>query len=226
MYKTREERNEFLLKRFGKYIYGNILNLGGGGEKYLEKELKKRGHSYMKYIEVDIAGNPDIKLNLEKELPLPFENSSFDTVIATDVLEHLDNLHEVFAEMVRVCKGYIIISLPNPLRDSLAYWRGRVYKNDSIERKKYYGKYMKFYGLPFEKPFDRHKWFFNYEDVAEFFNYQCQKYNLRLRELLLMENIGSLKGKLVYALTKLFFGEKVAKNINISAIWVILKKLK
>ena len=43
-------------------------------------------HSYTKYIQIDIAGNPDIKLNLEKDLPLPFDDSSFDTVIAMDVL--------------------------------------------------------------------------------------------------------------------------------------------
>jgi len=73
MYKTREERNEFLLRTFGKYIYGNILNLGGG-EKYLEKCFAKIGHSYTDYIEIDIAGNPDIKLNLEKDLPLPFDD--------------------------------------------------------------------------------------------------------------------------------------------------------
>ena len=84
---------------------------------------------------------------------------------------------------------------------------------------------MKFYGLPFEKPFDRHKWFFNYEDVVEFFNYQCDKYNLAMRELLHVESITSLKGKTIHALMKLILGDKVAKNLSISAIWVVLEKL-
>ena len=33
MYESREGRNKFLVEKFGKYIKGNILNLGGGGEK-------------------------------------------------------------------------------------------------------------------------------------------------------------------------------------------------
>ena len=164
-------------------------------------------------MKIDITGDPDLKLNLEKDLPLPFEDNFFDTVIATDVLEHLDNLHEVFDEMVRVCKGHIIISLPNPVCDSLAYWRSKVYKDNSINRKKYYGKYMKFYGLPFERPFDRHKWFFNYEEVLEFMKYQCDKYSLILKESLLIEDFRSLKSKLIYNLIKYFCGTKIAVTV-------------
>ena len=51
MYESREERNRFLVEKFGKYIKGDILNLGGGGEKLLEKWLKEMGHSYTRYIE-------------------------------------------------------------------------------------------------------------------------------------------------------------------------------
>lgn len=226
MYKSREGRNKFLVEKFGKYIKGDILNLGGGGERFLEKYLKEMGYSYSKYVEIDIAGNPDLKLNLEKDLPLPFEDNSFDTVIATDVLEHLDNLHEVFDEIVRVCKEHIIISLPNPVLDSLAYWRGKVYKDDSVDRKKYYGKYMKFYGLPFEKPMDRHKWFFNYEDVLEFMEYQSNKYSLTLEKFFLVENVRTFKAKFIYNLLKYTLGDRIAKNFSIMAIWVILKKEK
>ena len=224
MYESREGRNKFLVEKFGKYIKGNILNLGGGGEKFLEMWLKKMEHSYTRYIEIDIAGNPDLELNLEKELPLPFEDNSFDTVIATDVLEHLDDLHELFDEMVRICNDHIIISLPNPIRDSLAYWRDKVYKDNSINRKKYYGKYMKFYGLPFEKPFDRHKWFFNYEEVLEFIEYQCDKHSLILKESLLIENLRRLKSKFICGLMRYFFGTKIAKNFSVMAIWIVLEK--
>ncbi|MFH1144533.1 MAG: methyltransferase domain-containing protein [Candidatus Eisenbacteria bacterium] len=57
------------------------------------------------YVGVDIAGRPDIELNLEKAERLPFDDDAFDTVLCADVLEHLDNLHAIFDELVRVRAG-------------------------------------------------------------------------------------------------------------------------
>ena len=36
-----------------------------------------------------------------------------DCVVCTDVLEHVNNLHEVFEELIRITKRYVIISVPN-----------------------------------------------------------------------------------------------------------------
>ena len=46
----------------------------------------------IKYTGIDVAGKPDIVLNLEKIERLPFDDSTFDCVICSDVLEHLDKL--------------------------------------------------------------------------------------------------------------------------------------
>ena len=56
-----------------------------------------------------------LKQDLEKNPKLPFEDQSFDCIIAMDVLEHLNNRHEVMEEIKRLIKkdGLIIISLPN-----------------------------------------------------------------------------------------------------------------
>lgn len=45
--------------------------------------------------------------------PLPFSDSSFQTVLALDVLEHVYNPDYVLAEIARVTKGDVIISVPN-----------------------------------------------------------------------------------------------------------------
>lgn len=47
---------------------------------------------------------------------LPFKENFFDIVICTEVLEHIDNLHQAKNELFRVLKkenGYFIISTPN-----------------------------------------------------------------------------------------------------------------
>jgi len=46
---------------------------------------------------------------------LPFKKSSFDIIIALEVLEHLYNPYEMMKEIKRVLKpnGYAIISMPN-----------------------------------------------------------------------------------------------------------------
>jgi len=106
----------------------------------------------------------------------------FDAVIATDVLAHLDNLHDVFNEIVRIGRGYIIISLSNPVKNSISYWKGKVYKNNLKKRRKHYGKYMKFYGLLMKKLLCLIKRFFNYEEILEFMYYQCRKYFLKIVE--------------------------------------------
>ena len=44
---------------------------------------------------------------------LPYKNNSFDLVICTEVLEHLEEPAKALTEMLRVSKKYLIISVPN-----------------------------------------------------------------------------------------------------------------
>ena len=101
----------------------------------------------IEYTGIDVGGRPDLRVDLETTERLPFPDRAFDTVLCSDVLEHLDSLHRVFAELVRVTGRWLVISLPNNWTNA----------RRPIERGK--GSFA-FYGLPAEKPQDRHKWFF------------------------------------------------------------------
>lgn len=61
-----------------------------------------------------------ILMDVEK-LPLPFDDSSFDYVVALDVLEHLREPKKVLRELVRVTRKYGIFSYGNT-----AWWRNRI----------------------------------------------------------------------------------------------------
>ncbi|MBP9759478.1 class I SAM-dependent methyltransferase [Candidatus Dojkabacteria bacterium] len=64
---------------------------------------------------------------------LPFKDNTFDVVLSTEVIEHVDNQKEALKEMCRVLKknGVLVITTPNrlfkPLFDLLSFLRIRPY---------------------------------------------------------------------------------------------------
>ncbi len=44
---------------------------------------------------------------------LPYKDNSFDLVVCTEVLEHLDNPRKAYKELIRVSKRFILLSVPN-----------------------------------------------------------------------------------------------------------------
>lgn len=56
---------------------------------------------------------PDIKITQGSIYELPYKANSFDLVLCTEVLEHLEEPEKALQELVRVSKKYLVISVPN-----------------------------------------------------------------------------------------------------------------
>lgn len=163
-FQNREERNEFIAQYFLQNCR-TILNIGGGGKRHLQHALAK---DYVKVFEIDITGDCDYILDLDKVNKLDFENNSFDVCCALDVLEHLEQFHLILSEMIRISRDEVLISLPISSSEIFSVLRNKKYSKDSLKRKNH-GAYSKFYGLPFSKPKDRHRWWLYFDDIIEYF---------------------------------------------------------
>ncbi|MCB9845775.1 MAG: class I SAM-dependent methyltransferase [Phycisphaeraceae bacterium] len=149
-YADRATKARYVADRFAQILRGRILDVGCD-----QRRLAAHLDSGAEYVGVDLAPGADVVLNLDRE-DLPFPDRTFDCVVCTDVLEHLDRAHRVFDELCRVGSDRIVISLPNPARNfANALFAGRRGR-------------LKFYGLPVEPPEDRHRWLFGFDDAAEF----------------------------------------------------------
>lgn len=160
-FRGREDKLVLLGKIFLDYLQGSVLDVG----------CDRRSLSQVvtgPYLGVDISGTPDVVVNVEHGLP--FRDRSFDTVVAFDILEHLDNIHYVFDELCRVAQRYVIIGLPN-----MYEWRFRVM---FLMGKRLSGKY----GLPVEPPQDRHRWLFSLKEACCFVQERALKSGFKLRE--------------------------------------------
>jgi SAM-dependent methyltransferase len=93
-----------------RYCRGKLLDIGCGSKPYQSL------FTVDEYIGVDSALSPNTS-NIEAYADaqvLPFENQTFDTVICTEVIEHLPCPWEAIREMKRVLKpsGYLILTAP------------------------------------------------------------------------------------------------------------------
>jgi len=94
-------------RKFAIYLSGYVLDVGCGRKPY-RKFLKCR-----EYIGMDINEkvNPDI---IGKVTNIPFDDETFDAVICTEVLEHLQEPSSGLKEIRRVLKknGILYITVP------------------------------------------------------------------------------------------------------------------
>lgn len=165
-FRERADRSRYIAHRFGKYLKESVLDVGC--DKALLRTLLP---SEVRYTGVDVGGTPDITLDLDVAGKLPFADRSFATTVCSDVLEHLDNLHVIFAELERVSQKYIVVSLPNNWANA----------RRPIERG--YGA-IAHYGLPSTRPSDRHKWFFGFTEALAFLEAQARAPTLSLVEVI------------------------------------------
>ncbi|MCY4524853.1 MAG: methyltransferase domain-containing protein, partial [Halobacteriovoraceae bacterium] len=97
-----------------------------------------------------------------------FEDNQFDIVTALDVLEHLDNPHRAFQEMLRVAKKAVFISLPN-----MYYIQFRW----DFLKGKLSGKYI----FPPNPVIDRHRWILSYTESVNFIKHNTKEYTVEIQ---------------------------------------------
>ncbi len=157
------------------YVAAKYAALLGHGRRVLDVgcdtgRLRSLVGDPQRYVGVDVSPGADVVVDLDCE-DLPFEDARFDTVVCTDVLEHLERCHAVFDELCRVSRDAVIVSLPNPLLN--------------LVQSLYDGKAgrLKYYGLPLDAPKDRHRWFFGFEEAAEFLTVRGRRSGMRVEQL-------------------------------------------
>jgi ubiquinone/menaquinone biosynthesis C-methylase UbiE len=107
----------------------NVIDIGCG-EGFVINCL-----GYPKITGVDISGNA-LRIAKEKNpecnfcsgsiYEISFKENSFDLVIATEVLEHLEKPEFALQEIRRISKNYCILSVPNePYFRAMNFFRGK-----------------------------------------------------------------------------------------------------
>ena len=90
-----------------RYIKGDLLDLGCGDKPYRDLfDTVVKSH-----IGVDSCAEADVVMDAHK---LSFDDGTFDTVLATSIIEHCEDPFRVVSEVYRVLKkdGHFIVSVP------------------------------------------------------------------------------------------------------------------
>lgn len=111
----------------------SILDVGAGEgftlDMFRRSNVGKKleGIEYMdEAIEFGKKLHPQVKIKKGDIYQLPYKDNSFDVIICTEVLEHLEDPAAALVELKRVTKKYIILSVPNePLFTIQRFMRGK-----------------------------------------------------------------------------------------------------
>jgi ubiquinone/menaquinone biosynthesis C-methylase UbiE len=114
--KRDTDLNDECFEEILKNVKGKTVLEAGGGKCVLSMELSRNGFDV---TASDIIINEDIQkrypmisfqhANVEN---LPFRDKSFDTVICTHTLEHVQNIYQAVHELRRVTRKRLIIVVP------------------------------------------------------------------------------------------------------------------
>jgi hypothetical protein len=81
---------------------------------------------------------------------------------------------------------------------------------------------LHYYGLPLEKPIDRHKWFFNYEDANDFIYGMAKKMDMNV---IVCEPYHGPKGRILKKILPAVANNSNKVNNAIAmALWAVIEK--
>ena len=201
------QRYLLVVDQFRNFFGENILDVGSRNN-ILAKLLKKK----CSLVDKNNLELPAFDWESER---LPYRECAFDTVVCLDTLEHINDLHQSFDDLLRVTGKHLIISLPNCWRKTTKeFLKGR---GSSAS-----------YGLSPEKPFDRHKWFMNAEDITNFIFYRSAVSTPRfsVKKIIYYIPKTTRVHAWLYPLVKIFLPERYFKNIFVHTVFVCLEKVK
>ncbi len=97
------------LKRHLPCLRGRVLDLGCG-----EKPYRDWATQASEYVGADLVAGPGVDHILKDGERWPFPDASFDSLLSTQVIEHVRDLHHCLQEMRRVLKpdGTLLLSFP------------------------------------------------------------------------------------------------------------------
>ena len=162
------DRNQFVARKLGKLNNQIILDIG-----CRDQIFKKSLLGDFKYIGIDYdpEKNDSEFINHNLENGLPEQLGKIDIINAMDVLEHVENIHDIFNACFKKSEQKIAIALPN-----MAYYKFRLTFLFSGEIS---GKYI----FHSKKIIDRHRWFTTYYNNINFVktntpkNWKIKHYN-------------------------------------------------
>lgn len=149
------DRNSFVALKIGKLRNEKILDLGCRDailSDYLDGTFDYTGVDFIPKI---INNNKKI-INLNLEEGINTELGNFDIITAIDVLEHIENIHQLYNQIFQRCNKIFAIALPN-----MGYYKFRLkfFFNGELS-----GKYI-FHSY---RHIDRHRWIPNYYTIRNF----------------------------------------------------------
>jgi SAM-dependent methyltransferase len=97
------------LRELAPAVEGRLLDVGCGNKPYLSWFSRVTA-----YVGLDVTTDSDADVIVKPGESWPFEDASFDVVISTQVLEHVEDFENVRAEIGRVLRpgGQVVISVP------------------------------------------------------------------------------------------------------------------
>lgn len=125
---SSDPSRKFFMNRFYKLLIRvlkplpiqSVLDAGCGEgftlEKLEENNIGKILEGIDNAKEAILIGKkqfPRLTLKIGSIYDLPCNDNSFDLVICSEVLEHLDNPQKALQEIIRVSKKYLLLSVPN-----------------------------------------------------------------------------------------------------------------
>ncbi len=124
---------ETLGREVKKLNVESILDAGAGEGFTLEYlRLKNIGRRYegidflKKAVDIGNKVHPKIKLKEASIYEMPFKQNSFDLVMCTEVLEHLEEPKKALKEIFGVSRKYVLLSVPNePIFMGSNFLRGK-----------------------------------------------------------------------------------------------------